>query len=352
MGTNSGIQWTTHTFNPWRGCTKVSAGCANCYAEKLSGRNPGVLGVWGKGGTREVAAESYWRFPLKWDRAAAAAGERHRVFCASLADVFEGPETMPAEALPAVRAARVRLFDLIRTTPNLDWLLLTKRPQHIRRVLEETLILSEGGNPDDADYFVDRDGSFPENDLAWWLNDWCGENPPANVWLGTSVEDQKAADERIPHLLKVPAAVRFLSCEPLLGPVLLTEIERPAGAGVHVFSALESDVDTRDDEDFRGATIAWVIIGGESGFGARPFRAEWAWSIVQQCKAVGVPVFMKQLGERPETADLTHWRCAGKVLPDGNGYGLQLRDKKGAEPAEWPSELQVRELPGAVRAKA
>src|SRR5207253_3102879 len=112
------------------------------------------------------------------------------------ADVFEAADTMPAASLPNVRRARVRLFDLIRTTPHLAWLLLTKRPENWRNAIEESLILAQGGDPDDKNYFADRDGSFPEGDLANWLNDWLGGEAPANVWMGTSVEDQRAADER------------------------------------------------------------------------------------------------------------------------------------------------------------
>src|SRR5262245_49606753 len=118
---NSKIQWTDHTFNVWRGCEKVSPGCAHCYAETMSRRNPAVLGEWGKHGTRVIASEAMWREPLKWDRQARAAGVRKRVFCASLADVFEDR--------PELVAPRERLFRLIEDTPNLDWQLLTKRPE-------------------------------------------------------------------------------------------------------------------------------------------------------------------------------------------------------------------------------
>lgn len=125
MAENSKIEWTNHTFNPWRGCQKVSPGCQHCYAETLSKRNPAVLGEWGPNGKRVIASEAHWRLPLKWNKAAKLAGERHRVFCASLADVFEDR--------PELVAPRVRLFHLISETPNLDWLLLTKRPENIRR---------------------------------------------------------------------------------------------------------------------------------------------------------------------------------------------------------------------------
>jgi protein gp37 len=127
MGANSKIQWTNHTFNPWRGCSKVSAGCQHCYAEAMSRRNPAVLGEWGPKGTRVVAAEAMWRQPLKWDRDAQAAGVRARVFCASLADVFEDRADL--------ETPRHELLRLIDSTRSLDWLLLTKRPENVLRLI-------------------------------------------------------------------------------------------------------------------------------------------------------------------------------------------------------------------------
>ncbi len=262
MGTNSKIEWTDHTFNPWRGCTKVSAGCAHCYAETMSKRNPTVLGIWGKHGQRVVAAESYWRQPLKWSREAAQAGERRRVFCASLADVFEDSESMPEASWPLVQAARRRLFRLIGDTPALDWLLLTKRPQHIMTVLRDEL----------------NEASFPPN-----------------VWLGTSVENQAAADERIPHLLRAPAAVRFLSCEPLLGAVDLSRLI-VATPCWHC-----GNLDGEAGRCYCGVTIEpeihWVIVGGESGAQARPMHQRWVRSLRDQCRDAGVAYFFKQHGE-------------------------------------------------------
>lgn len=259
MGQDSAIEWTTHTFNPYRGCTKVSAGCANCYADTQAKRNPGTLGVWGPNGTRVVASESMWREPVKWDKAAKAVGERHRVFCASMADVFEGPATMPAAAWDAVTQARKRLGQLILDTPNLDWLLLTKRPENVTAIA--------------ADMWVRFGG--PTVPL------------PSNVWVGTSVENQQAADERIPHLLKVPAAVRFLSCEPLLGPVNLTQWIDSYWTGTG-FSRTSSH---------KIARLHWVIVGGESGHGARPMHWQWAHSLRDQCQAAGVAFHFKQWGE-------------------------------------------------------
>ena len=365
MGQNSNIEWTHHTFNPWRGCTKVSAGCAHCYADTLSKRNPGTLGVWGPNGSRVVAAESYWRQPLKWDRDAAAAGERHRVFCASLADVFEGPETMPTDALPAVRAARVRLFDLIRQTPHLDWLLLTKRPENFREVIRESLLMICSD---------DEGGVAWSDDLIVWLNDWTGGNAPPNVWLGTSVEDQAAADERIPHLLRCPAAVRFLSCEPLLGAVDLQRVADPdpraRKLGV-TFSALSIKrgiglgtplTPTDGDDDYCLNAVDWIIVGGESGPHARPMHVEHARSIVGQCQAAGVPVFAKQLGSVPEVSDFEaaglsrQWAADGLAGRQYTGRGngrlvLHLKDRHGGDPAEWPADLRVRQFPTPATAE-
>lgn len=268
MAENSKIEWTTHTFNPWRGCTKISPGCANCYAETLSHRNPSVLGVWGDKGTRVVASEAMWREPLKWNRKAEEAGERHRVFCASLADVFEDR--------PELMAPRYRLFDLIQRTPRLDWLLLTKRPENVKPL--------------------------------WPWSLW---NVP-NIWLGVSVEDQARADERIRLLIQLPIVVRFLSVEPLLGPVDLEEV--PVGMCGPLRPGAATDA---------GSRIDWVIVGGESGPGARPMHPEWPRSIRDQCQAAGVPFFFKQWGEwgpKPNgdwnTKD-RHWFHDGPGEDDG-----------------------------------
>ncbi len=326
---NSAISWTTHTFNPWIGCTKVSEGCKNCYAEADFDARKGFA-KWGPGGTRVVTSDANWHKPVRWnagaewwcdrcqahcferlDRCRGCGGvcrkpgpaERPRVFCASLADVFEGPETMPAEAAPAVVAARHRLLGLIARTPNLDWLLLTKRPQNVVRLWDEAATLREG--------LLD---SGPP--LAM---------PMPNVWLGTSVENQAAADARIPHLLRTPAAVRFLSMEPLLGPVSLFN-EPEAIAPDELRRRREIPV-------CRGARIDWVIVGGESGHGARPMQIEWARSLVAQCKSAGVACFVKQMGENAEDSN-----SAGR-------FSLKLKDKKGGDISEFPADLQVREFP-------
>jgi protein gp37 len=177
MGAKTEIQWTDHTFNPWWGCLEVSPGCDHCYARTLAER--WGFDVWGppRTASRRLFGDKHWSEPLKWNAAAAEEGRRHRVFCASMADVFEFH--------PQLDAVRARLWTLIEQTPWLDWQLLTKRPMNIARMLP----------------------------LAWL------EQPRPNVWLGTSVEDQPRAALRILHLVAVPTVVHFLSCEPLLGPV-------------------------------------------------------------------------------------------------------------------------------------
>lgn len=372
MAADSKIQWCDSTFNHVRGCTKVSAGCANCYAETLSARNPAVLGVWGPKGTRVVASEAQWREPVKWNKAAACdchrradMGERHlpscpqanrpRVFCASLADVFEGwtgpmvdssgnilirpyldaenkPEnwdTCDAETLRSdpqgwgavtMGDVRARLFDLIDSTPNLDWLLLTKRPENVLRMTYDQWCKPVAGHV-----------SQNEDDGRHWH--W-----PPNVWLGASVENQAAADERIPHLFATPAAVRFLSCEPLLGAV---DLRRLPAAGTYERDALRGHYKGTVTRDFVPTDrIDWVIVGGESGPGARPMHLEWARSLVGQCKAAGVACFVKQLGAVPQWNHVVPGCSVREAIET-----LGLKDRKGGDPEEWPADLRVREFP-------
>lgn len=266
MGATTGISWTDHTFNAWRGCTKVSEGCRNCYAETLSRRNPAVLGEWGPGAKRVVAAESYWREPYRWNHQAILDGVRRRVFALSLGDVFdaEAPED-----------AQVRLFDLIEECGALDWLLLTKRPENAKAFLDE------------------RYGR--------------GLVLPDNLWLGVSVENQAAADERIPILLQIPTVVRFLSSEPLLGPVDL---------------GFEASWDHFPGGFAHGPAIArldWVIAGGESGPNARPSHPDWFRSLRDQCTAAGVPFHFKQWGEWTPGENVD--RVSGKITVADWGVG-------------------------------
>lgn len=235
------IAWTDSTFNPWWGCVKVSDGCKHCYAETFAKRVG--LNVWGATAEHRRFGDKHWNEPRRWNEQAAKSGKPHRVFCASMADVFEGR--------PEDHADRLRLWKLIEETPALTWLLLTKRPENMR-------------------------------ELAPW-NEW-----PRNVWAGCTVENQEMAEERIQHLLRVPAVVRFLSCEPLLGAVDLRPFLHRAGCEVR-FEGAACDCGG-------SGGLHWVIVGGESGPGARPFDLAWARSIVEQCRASGVPVFYKQGG--------------------------------------------------------
>lgn len=316
MSENTKIEWADHSWSPWRGCTKVSPGCANCYAETLSKRNPAVLGQWGKGKPRVLAKN--WNDPMRWNREAAedlrcdvcgatreddlvnadgfcgqcehhAWPEARRVF-PSLCDWLD--DEVPIEWL-------ARFLTLIHSTQNLDWLLLTKRPENFGN----RLLLAAQEITDCAP------------DVALWLALWRRGQPPANVWFGVSVEDKIRADERIPILLQIPAVVRWLSLEPLLGPVDLTE------AGSKVFAAWSK--------------LHWLVIGGESGHGARPCNVEWVRSLKDQGKHAGVPVFVKQLGANP------HCDC-GELPAGGNA---EMMHPKGGDPSEWPADLRVREFP-------
>jgi len=276
MAEQTNIAWTDHTFNLWRGCTKISPGCTHCYAESQSKRNPRVLGTWGPHGTRPIATETYWREPLRWNRLATVEGRRYRVFCASMADVFENR--------PDLAEPRRRLFGLIRDTPCLDWLLLTKRPE----IMRDTLVTHN---------FY-----------------------PPNLWVGVSVENQEWADRRVPVLLQIPARIRFVDCEPLLGPIQLKEWIYP------FYGKLP--------QCWPGGPVNWVIAGGESGPQARPCDLTWIQALVKQCRDAGVPVFVDQVGRRPISA--TH--------PDLSA----IRHPKGGEPHEWPSELRIRQFPSSI----
>lgn len=224
MAKNSKIEWTTHTFNPWWGCVKMSPACKHCYAESWAKR----VGerVWGVKAPRRFFGEKHWSEPLKWNKEAEKTGVRARVFCASMADVFEDRNDL--------NQWRDRLWELIEVTPFLDWLLLTKRPD---------LVL----------------------DKVPWERNW-----PQNVWLGTTVENQLWASRRLPELAKIPATVRFISAEPLLGML--------------------------DISDWK-TYIDWVITGGESGARARPSSPSWFRSLLNQCMEADIPFHFKQWGD-------------------------------------------------------
>lgn len=260
MGADTKIEWATHTFSPWWGCTRVSAACRFCYAEKDAARYG--HNVWGANAPRRALGDKHWSEPAKWDRAAAAAGERHRVFSGSMCDVFEDVDAAMVnhlhERLPdrTITLERDRLFTLIESTPHLDWLLLTKRPENVLRMVPPA-----------------------------WLSAW-----PTNVWCGTTVEDQAAADTRIPELLRIPAPIRFLSCEPLLERVDVAEWLHDSDCVI----ATEHVCSCTAPHELR---VDWIITGGESGPNARPSHPDWFRHLRDQCKAADTAFFFKQWGE-------------------------------------------------------
>lgn len=299
---NSHIQWTDHTFNPWEGCTKVSPGCAHCYAEARNQRFAGGAN-WGKGAPRRRTSASNWKEPLKWNKAVVEGRKskvesqrRPRVFCASLADWLD--DEVPIEWL-------ADLLKVIHDTPNLDWQLLTKRPENWRKRMDDAVNhLWRAEECLAPDYFA----------WAWaWFQ---AEEIPANIWLGTTVEDQPRADERIPELLKIPARVRFLSVEPMLEAIIFR----------------------RNLHEYNLELVDWAIFGGESGPKARPCNIEWIRNGVRQCRQASVPVFVKQLGACPTVTKA----YPGQPMPDDF---RTFTHTKGGDPAEWPEDLRVREFP-------
>ena len=341
MGTNSAIEWTDHTFNPWTGCTKVSPGCANCYAARDSVRFPNIRGIWGDSGTRIVAVPDKWKEPLKWNKAADL-HHRPRIFCASLGDIFEDwkgmlhyPDNDPEnergivtawwrKSLGICRAGqttvnlsdgdrhatmdnlRTELFRLIEATPNLDWQLLTKRPENIRHLI-----------PTD------------------WLDQW-----PANVWIGTTVETNKFA-YRADIIRTLPAPVKFISAEPLIGPL--------------------------DELDLTG--IDWLIVGGESGPGARPMHPDWVRQLRDECLDRVCPECEGRLGWSPEEHDtrppctwcngeraadavaflFKQWGEYRGFVPSEVGAGLDLAAASGKPHKDWTDESGARDGYTSVR---
>ena len=278
MAKDSRIEWTHHTFNPWWGCVKVSPACTNCYAETWSHRLG--MDLWGRFAERRVPSQEYWHQPLRWNKEALRCGERRRVFCASMADVFE--------ARAELNEWREQLWPLIEQTQQLDWLLLTKRPQNVDR-------------------------------MTPWDGPW-----PANVWLGTTAENQKYADARVPVLLGSPARIHFISAEPLLGPLSLK----------------------------RWPGVDWVIAGGESGRGARPTDPEWVRRLRDECKARDIAFHFKQWGHwtpsvpkgtaSRQQIELEHETAASSILY-GIGKSAAGRVLDGRTWDEFPRRGRVEE---------
>lgn len=264
MGEKTGITWCDATFNPWIGCTKVSQGCKYCYAETQNIRYNWNPAGWGSGSERKRTSPANWKKPFQWARQAIADNVIRRVFCASLADVFD--EEVPPDW-------RTDLWELIRDcayleeteihNSGLEWLLLTKRPENIRRML-----------PDE------------------WLH-----HPPYWIRLGVTAEDQENADKRIPELLVSWHGKNFISYEPAIGPI-----------GICFADPFPGDID-------------WVICGGESGAGCRPMNLNWARYMRDQCQNANIPFFMKQLGGHPNKRhDPAEWPEDLRVqeFPAGN----------------------------------
>lgn len=298
MGTNSKIEWTHHSWNPWRGCCHVSPGCDHCYAERQAKRNPKALGQWGKDAPRVIAAEAHWKLPFRWNRAAEEAEISQRVFCASLADVFEDR--------PDLEEPRRRIFATIDQTPWLDWLLVTKRPHNIRRMwpaideatADATILMARAHR---AAIAVERSGfsgTTAERHVEFRRRT-SNDQYRLNVWLLTTVENQAVATQRIPWLSRCGdlCPVLGLSGEPLLEYVDLTHIDNGGG---ETYDALRATVTTHRGRTFRTSDtwpINWVIAGGESGHHARPMHPDWARALRDQCMAAGTAFFMKQFGE-------------------------------------------------------
>jgi protein gp37 len=319
MSETTKIEWATSTGNPWTGCRKVSPGCVNCYMFEWKKR-------WGKDGTVRTRTKAFWKDAIRWNKDAESAARGWQALQAMKRDGMDLTKEVARYGM--TKPERPRIFPslcdwlddevpidwladflkLIHDTPNLDWLLLTKRPENWALRISE----AAGWHRDCGD---NRDGE--------WLRNWRLHGaPPSNVWIGTSVEDQKRADERIPALFTIPAKVRFLSAEPLLGPIdfgLWLKAE---------FGRLDESFKLVEPHQRK---FNWVIVGGESGRKARACSVDWIRSIVAQCKDAGVPCFVKQLGTY--------------AVLDGRPGELSLKDTKGGNPAEWPENLRVREFP-------
>ncbi|MDY0747333.1 phage Gp37/Gp68 family protein [Paucibacter sp. R3-3] len=271
MADRSNIEWCDSTFNPWEGCQHAGPGCDNCYAENRNARYAGGQAVnWGPGAPRRRTSVANWRKPVAWNLGADAFerehGRRRRVFCASLADVFDN------QVDPAWRAD---LFELIRKTPRLDWLLLTKRIGNAEAMIKAAI--------------ADLDIGYSVPFAAW---------PWPNVWLGATAVNQAEADRDIPKLLATPAHMRFLSIEPMLGPIDLTRIQ-VCGGDAEIYPLIGTTECVNDEgvpaDDV--PAVNWIIAGGESGPKARPMHPDWARSLRDQCTRPDVPFLFKQWGE-------------------------------------------------------
>lgn len=331
----SNIEWTDATWNPVVGCTRVSAGCDNCYAVSMTRRLEGMAKAPGSGGRKQHYAgltvlnnrgdrhfngvvrcvEEAIEIPLRWK-------QPRRIFVNSMSDLFH--KSVPFDFIDKV-------FAVMALCPQHTFQVLTKRPERMAEYLHcggaRRNIHVYDAASEVAPGWWDRNVMMAHARSSgehWW--------PLPNVWLGTSCENQAAADERIPHLLRCPAVVRFLSCEPLIGRIDLDVVGDGLGDCCGISPVWHSG-------------IGWVIVGGESGAKARPCNVEWIRLIVRQCKDASVPCFVKQLGVRVQA--IAHHEPG---YPDGATKRLALNDRKGGDPSEWPEDLRVREWPKGVGA--
>ncbi len=359
MAENSKIEWTQATWNPLAGCEEVSPGCTNCYAAVMAKRLEAMGQEKYKGTTRTLAnGKVVWTGKITLDEEALSIPLKRKkptaYFVNSMSDLFH--DDVADEFIDKV-------FAVMALCPQHTFQVLTKRAKRLPEYLKHG---RQGRVNDAAALSFDRP--------IWWSVDGKPSGatpwPLPNVWLGVSVEDQQRADERIPHLLKTPAAVRFLSCEPLLSAVdLYSRRWLYETDGLGACHCCQMPVRCRHEPGFH--KVDWVIVGGESGPGARPMQIEWARSLVKQCEAAAVPVFLKQLGSVPImpqpqgatvkekiAADLdacSEWpegtRFGNRTgLPAFNGLQVLLADKKGGEMEEWSLDLRVRQMPSVPAA--
>ena len=340
----SKIEWTNETWNPVRGCSRVSPGCDNCYAMRMARRQDHLGGAYEgltRIGKRGVDWSGVARFvpealaqPLRWRKP-------RRVFVNSMSDLFH--PSLTNEQIAAV-------FGVMAACPRHTFQVLTKRAERMREWFEWAERLGAASTPIrialGAREFIDeaRINGCHGDEIAPW--------PLPNVWIGVSTEDQRRADERIPHLLATPAAVRFVSAEPLLGPIDFGSIPAnlptlPGGEVGDWFDALNGTSEGPDGSTSSAdyPTLDWVIPGGESGNGARQCDVEWVRSIVRQCRNAGVACFVKQLGA--VYVDAVNGIGGAKARPDPDLVPQiqRLKHGKGGDPAEWPQDLRVREFP-------
>lgn len=339
MSDKTGIQWTDATWNPIRGCSRVSAGCVHCYAEVVAARFSGPGQAYEGLARRTSKGEARWTGkimfvakhlldPLRWK-------EPRRIFVNSMSDLFHRGVT--DDELAA-------FFGVMAIAHHHTFQVLTKRPE---RMLEVAKTLTVADCIAGLGMLCEQRGVRLNYDrvnahLKTYNHVW----PLRNVWLGVSVENQATADERIPLLLDTPTVIRFLSCEPLLGsidliPFLYDEVE---GTTMPDFSSPRAS----------NRALSWVIVGGESGRKARSCDVQWIRDIVEQCRGAGVAPFVKQLGAEPGFK-LEDEERRGNFAPsfhhsDGELFIKKLNDSHGGDPAEWPEDLRVREFPTAVAA--